>query len=118
MVSPDAEVKLSEQVNEVQSTCWWTDPVTKRPGWFACFLSGDGKAMQSAHHTRGAKCWSCALDVGDPVALQPQTGPSPGCTSVGVPGGERGGFPAGVRWSESAVQYKSGPGPGRGPGRS
>jgi hypothetical protein len=116
MVSPDAEVKLSEQVNEVQSTCWWTDPVTKRPGWFACFLSGDGKAMQSAHHTRGAKCWSCALDVGDPVALQPQTRPSPGCTLVVIPGGEGGCFPAGVRWG--AVKHKSGSGPGRGPGRS
>ena len=73
-VAVDVDLKLSDQVREVQSTAWYSDPTTGRPVRFACFLSGDGKAMQGTHHTRGAKCWTCALDVADSAALPAQPG--------------------------------------------
>ena len=68
----DEAAKLTEQVNEVQSTWWYTNPRTQQPVQFQCVLSGDAKAMVAGHHLEKAKCWSCALDTKDPEALAPQ----------------------------------------------
>ena len=63
---------MTSQVNDVQTTWWFTNPQDQRHVRFACYLSGDGKVMLAGHHIQSAKCWSCALDAADPAALHAQ----------------------------------------------
>ena len=72
----DLAGSLTLQVGEVQAPFWFR--VNGKPVRFACFITGDGKAMEAGHHRDRSRCWTCDTDIADPANMVAQAMARPG----------------------------------------
>ena len=68
----DLAAGLNQQVREVQENFTHVDRQSGHVYSFQCFLTADGKGMQSMHYERGLRCWVCPLDWQANLNLDPQ----------------------------------------------
>ena len=72
VTSPGSDLAggLNLQVAEVQAPFWFR--AHGKPVRFACFITGDGKAMEAGHHRDRSRCWTCDTDIADPANMVAQ----------------------------------------------
>ena len=58
LIAMDRAAKLSEQVLNVEQNLRYMHS-TGQVSRVICFLTGDGKGMQSMHFREGCRCWVC-----------------------------------------------------------